>query len=255
MHSMFRLAVPPLLTQRLLSLAFVTLAGWAATAAALPPLHVLIDTGTRMPQAEIVDDVVRSGLQRDLGLALAERLGREVSFRLLPRRRIADALLGGVQADLLCNYLPAWLPPGLLWSKAFLPDAELLLSSRRVAAPAGLAELSGRPIGTIGGFVYPQFEQVLGVRFRREDAPNAEANMRKLAAGRMDHAIIGRTTFDYLIRRDVEGLTIHPPLVVSSFKTHCALSPRSPVRLAELNAAITALEADGGLQGLLARYR
>ena len=227
----------------------------AAGARALPPLHVLIDASTEMPQAQIAGDRVSAGLAYDLALELGTRLRREPLLRVLPRRRIGEALLAGQQADLLCNYLPAWLPAGLQWIQPFLPDAMLLVSLRSQVAPRSLADLAGQPIGTVGGFVYPEFEQALGAEFRREDAPNAQANLRKLAAGRMDHAIIGRTTFEYLLRRDPAGLAVHPPLVVSSFRTRCALSPRSSLKLPELNAAIAALEADGGLQRLLARYR
>jgi ABC-type amino acid transport substrate-binding protein len=220
-----------------------------------PLLHVLVDASTEMPQAQIAADRVTGGLAHDLALALGERLGREVRFRVLPRRRVGEALLAGERADLLCNYLPPWLPAGLQWSQPFLPDAVLVISLRRGAAPQGLADLADQPIGTVAGFVYPEFEQALGPRFRREDAPNVQANLRKLAADRMAHAIIGRTSFEYLQRRDPTGPALHAPLLVSSYKTRCALSPRSDLKLAALNAAIAALEADGGLQRLLARYR
>lgn len=140
--------------------------------------------------------VVRSSTQRDLGLALAERLGREVSLRLLPRRRIADALLGGVQADLLCNYLP---------------DAQLLMSSMRVAAPAGLEDLNGRTIATIGGASSTRSSsRSRGCVFGERMHPMPRRLGGKLATGRMGHAIIGRATFDCLIRHDIEGLTINP---------------------------------------------
>lgn len=238
---------------RLLLLSLLLAVGCARAQPAL--LHVLVDASTEMPQAQIAADRVTGGLAHDLALELGTRLSREVRFRVLPRRRVGEALLAGERADLLCNYLPAWLPAGLQWSQPFLPDAMLVISLRRASAPQGLADLADQTIGTIAGFVYPEFEQALGPRFRREDAPDAQANLRKLAAGRMDHAIIGRTSFEYLLRRDPAGPALHAPLVVSRFKTRCALAPRSGLKLAELNAAIAALESDGGLQRLLARYR
>jgi len=218
-------------------------------------LHVLLDGSTEMPQARIVEGRVVDGLSRDLGLQLGARLKREVVFRVLPRKRIAAELMAGVEADLLCNYLPEWLPKGLLWSQPFIPDAELVISAKAVTAPSAISDLADRSVGTVNGFVYPDFDRALGARFRREDAPDAQANLRKLRAGRMGHAIIGRTTFEYLVRRGHYKGELHPPLEVSNYKTHCALSPRSKLPLSELNAAITALIDSGGLKRTLDTYR
>lgn len=218
-------------------------------------LYVLLDSSTEMPQARIVGGKPVGGLARDLGLQLGARLKREVVFRVLPRKRVASELMAGVEADLLCNYLPEWLPEGLLWSQAFIPDAELVISLASAAAPTTVADLADRPIGTVNGFAYPNFERALGARFRREDAPDAQANLRKLQAGRMGHAIIGRTTFEYLVRRGHYNGELHPPLEVSSYKTHCALSPHSKLSLSELNTAISALIDSGGLKRMLDTYR
>jgi polar amino acid transport system substrate-binding protein len=229
---------------------------WGTThAQAAPTLHVLVDGSTEMPQAQIAGDRVVDGLARDLGLQLGARLDRSVSFRVLPRRRLADTLVAGVQADLLCNFKPDWLPGELHWSQPFLPDAMLVISTTSAPAPRRMADLAGQPIGTINGFVYPEFDQALGARFRREDAPTLQANLRKLAAGRMGHAIVGRTTLDYVMRRNEYPLALHPPLLIASFKTQCALSRHSSVKLSELNTAIATLQADGSLQRLLDRYR
>lgn len=227
----------------------------AAPVRAHERLHVLLDSSTEMPQARIVGGKLVGGLSRDLGLQLGARLKRQVVFRVLPRKRVAAELIAGVDADVLCNYLPEWLPEGLLWSQAFLPDAELLISAITVPAPATLADLADQPVGTVNGFVYPNFERVLGAHFRREDAPDAQANLRKLRAGRMQHAIIGRTTFEYLARRGNLVLRLHKPLEVSSYKTQCALSPRSRISQSELDTAISGLLADGSLQRVLAAYR
>ncbi len=226
-----------------------------ATAQPAPLMHVLVDGSTEMPHAQIDGDRVTDGLARDLGLQLGERLGRSVNFHVLPRRRLASTLVAGVHADLLCNFMPAWLPGELHWSQPFLPDAMLVISTPPAPAPRSMADLAGQPIGTLNGFVYPEFEQALGARFRREDAPTLQANLRKLAAGRMRHAIIGRSTLDYVMRRNEYPLTLHPPLLITSFKTQCALSRHSSVKLGELNTAIATLQADGGLQRLLDRYR
>lgn len=241
------------LSRRHLLLTAVAAAG-PATAAG-PPLVVLIDGSIEMPQARFKDGQAIDGLQYHLGLALGERLGRAVRFRLVPRRSVAPILESGRDADLICNYLPGWLPGPLLWTRPYLDDADLLVTAARRPAPAQLQDLAGQPIGTVSGFAYPETETALGADFVRDDAPNLVTNLRKLASGRIDHAIVGRVTFEYLRRHGEVPLALHPPLVIARVRTACALSPHSSLKLAELDAAIAALQADDSLARIIARYR
>lgn len=219
------------------------------------PLHVLVDGSIEMPQALFKDGQAVDGLQVELAREIGRRLGRPVRFHLVPRRRVAPMLTDGRQADLICNYLPAWLPGPLQWSRAYLDDADLLVTAARHTAPARLEDLAGHPIGTVSGFLYPEVDAALGPRFVRDDAPNAIATLRKLALGRVDHALVGRVTFEYLVRRGEVPIELHPPLVIARFKTACALSPRSGVSLAQLDGALAAMQADGTLGRLFDRYR
>ncbi len=218
-------------------------------------LHVLVDNTAEMPQALIQRDKLSDGILRDIGVALAAKLGREAQFHVLPRKRLAVELVVGGDADIVCGYLSDWLPGELDWSKPFLPDEQLLLSSKPGPAPARPADLKGQVIGTVLGFVYPEMQQLLGAGFVRDDAQDAGANLRKLSVGRMRHAIVGRLQFDYQLRQGHYKLDLHKPLVISSYQSQCALSRRSKVTLAELNKAIAALQADGGVQRILAKYR
>lgn len=235
------------------------LAGLAAAAgsgAAEPAqLHVLIDGSVEMPQALFQDGEALDGLQVQLAREIGRRLGREVRFHRVPRRRVAPLLAAGTEADLICNYLPAWLPGPLQWSRALLDDGDLLITAAHRPAPARLQDVAGQPVGTVSGYVYPEADAALGAAFRRDDAPNAQATLRKLALGRVDHAIVGRMVFEYLMRRGELTVALHPPLTVSQVRTACALSPHSTVKLAQLDAALAALQADGSLKRILDRYR
>src|ERR1700741_5020922 len=91
---------------RLLCLASLLL---AATPVPAAELVVLVDTGTEMPMAGFHGGQLVDGIHKDLGEALARNMGRHASFVLLPRKRIALALENG-KADLICMYIPAWLP-------------------------------------------------------------------------------------------------------------------------------------------------
>ncbi len=240
------------LTRRQLLLALGAPAGAAASES---PLVVLVDSSVQLPQALIRDNQVVQGLQHDIAVELARRLGRPLRFRVVPRRRVGPLLLAGKEADLICTYLPAWLPEPLRWSKPFLDDGELLVTAMRRPAPARLQDLVGQRIGTIAGFEYGQVTALLGDGFLRDDGPNLESLLHKLALGRVDHALVGQTSFEYLQRRGEVPVALHPPLVVARWRTACALSPRSPLTLAELDAALDAMQAEGALRRILDRYR
>ncbi|CAM3933854.1 substrate-binding periplasmic protein [Roseateles saccharophilus] len=231
------------------------LAATGTAAAGDPALYVLVDGSIEMPQARVEDGRVVDGLQYQIAMELGQRLGRTVRFRLVPRRRMAQLLGEGHEADLSCNYLPGWLPGPLQWSRPYLDDADLLVTAARRPAPAQLQELAGQRIGTVTGFLYPEAEAVLGAGFLRDDAPNLVTNLRKLASGRMDHALVGRVSFDYLQRRGEVPLELHPPLVVAKLRPACALSPHSSLSLAQLDAAIAAMLADGSLARIVEHLR
>jgi len=237
------------------SLLLSALAYGAPLRAQAAVLHVLIDGAIEMPQAQFKDGQAVDGLQFHLATEIGRRLGRSVRFRLVPRRRVAQILTDGQEADLICNYMPGWLPGPLLWSRPYLDDADLLVTAARHAAPAQLQDVAGQPVGTVSGFHYPEAEAELGAGFVRDDAPNLVTNLRKLALGRIDHAIVGRVSFEYLRRRGEVPLELHPPLVIARLHTACALSPRSSLSLAQLDAALVALQADGSLARILASYR
>lgn len=231
------------------------LAGACAVRADEPPLHVLVDGSIEMPQAQFKAGRPVDGLQYLLAMELGQRLGRTVRFRLVPRRRIAQLLGEGQEADLICNYIPGWLPGPLQWSRPYLDDADMLVTASRRPAPAQLQDVAGQRIGTVSGFLYPETETALSSGFVRDDAPNLITNLRKLASGRIDHAIVGRVTFEYLQRRGELPLELHPPLVIARLRTACALSPRSSLPLAQLDGAIAAMQADGSLARIVERFR
>lgn len=228
----------------------LALSGWTLAA----ELVVLVDASTEMPWSMRQGDTVVGGIHRDLGDLLAERLGRTVQFKALPRKRLASALAQG-EGDVLCGSQPAWLPGPFDWSRPALPQVELLVSLQSVPRPLAVTDLAGLPIGTINGFVYLDLAGALGDRFVRSDAPNAGANLRKLNLGRVQHATFNQQFLDYQRRQGLLDVPVHPYLVLSSSQTQCALSRRSTLHLAELDHALAALTADGSLLALLARYR
>ncbi|MBJ7311841.1 substrate-binding periplasmic protein [Rugamonas sp. CCM 8940] len=247
-----------------LALLLACAAGWplaVSAAAAAAAVHrtqagelvVLVDTGTEMPMAQFHGGQLSGGIHMELGRALAQKMGKTPRFLALPRKRIALALNDG-QADLLCMYVPAWLPGQFLWSEPFFPMSEVLVTQVSAARPHALAELAGQPIATVLGYTYPILEQALGGAFVRDDGPSNESNFRKMAVGRMHHVLTQQSSLDYH-QKVGSRLQVHPPLLVKHYLGQCAVSPRGQASLAEVNAAIAQLLRDGAVQHIMANYR
>ncbi len=226
----------------------------AASARAADTLVMLLDHSAVMPTVRIEHGQVVEGINRDLALLLAERLGREARFLLMPRRRVANTLERG-EADLLCDYLPAWLPGPFLWSRPFLPSAYWVVTRRDRPAPGFLQALLKQRIGTVRGYAYPELEAALGGALLREDAPNSEASLRMLSLARVDHLAVVQRFLEYQQHIGAFATPLHPPLVVSSYLSQCALSPRSSITVERLNQALSDIVDDGSLERVLQRYR
>jgi ABC-type amino acid transport substrate-binding protein len=222
-------------------------------AAAAPPLVVLVDTGTEMPMAGFRDGRLAEGIHKDLGVALAARLGREADFLLLPRKRIAMALEAG-QADVLCLYLPPWLPGNFQWTRGFFPVSEVVVTDTSVAQPHNLRDLNGKPVATVLGYYYPELEKAMGTGFIRDDGHSSSGNLRKMAAGRLHHAITQQSTLDYYLKVG-EKLSLYPPLVVKHYKAQCAVSPQGSVNVNEVNKAIEQIVKDGSVSKIISNYQ
>jgi polar amino acid transport system substrate-binding protein len=221
----------------------------------VPPqrLVVLVDAGSHMPLADIADGALVGGLHRDVGAAVAERLGRTPQFKVWPRKRIGAALEQG-EGDVLCMYMPEWLPGRLHWSVPFVPMTEVVISRGSAPRPLSLADLADQQIGTVLGYVYPELEHALGTHFVRADTASGLNSLRKLELGRVRHAETTTLFVDYFLKQGGK-LDIHPPLVVKTYRTQCAVSPRGSVAVDDVNRAIGQLLHDGGLARILASYK
>lgn len=217
-------------------------------------LVILVDTATDMPMARFERYVLVDGIHRDIGLELARRMKRTPRFMALPRKRIAKALQDGT-ADVLCSYVPEWLDGKYQWSQPFIPIVELLITGKNVERPHDVAELAGKPIGTVLGYAHPELIAILGQGFVRADAPNTEANLRKLAAGRINYALVGKSFLDWRLVRAEPALSLHPPLVVKSYMGQCAVSPKGRAKLADVDRAVGQMVKDGTLTAIMAKYK
>ena len=217
-------------------------------------LVILVDTATEMPMARFERYRLVDGIHRDIGLALASHMQRTPKFMSLPRKRIVRALEKG-DADVLCSYVPEWLDGSFHWTQPFIPIVEVLIADRSVERPETIADLAGKPIGTVLGYSHPEMLALLGDGFVRADGPSTEANFRKVAAGRIKYALTGKSFLEWRMKQGDLPLSLHPPLVVKSYMGQCAVSPKGRAKLADVDHAIGQMIRDGTVNAIVARYR
>lgn len=242
---------PCAVCRRLLSVVMLFLSGsvWGAQS----EISFLAPTNHVMPLAEFDGRTLRSGILKDLGDAIAERLGMHAKFILMPSKRVSEALRAGT-ADGVCYVLPGWIDGEFNWSNPVIPNLGIVIARSGTPEVQSIADLAGKPMGTVMGYRYPDFEQVLRQHFVREDAPTMALNLRKLVHGRMDYAITEQTTLAYHQRQAANPRLVQV-LRFTSFTAQCAFSKQSKVPFPAIERAIDALVADGTVDNILARYR
>lgn len=236
-----------------LILALALLATPGPVRAADEELRMIAPLNQTMPLVQFHGDKLSGGILKDLGDAIAQRLGRRADFVSVAGDQVAAALSSG-KADGICYVRPFWIDGEFDWSRPLIPDAELVASLPDAPVVRSLLDLRDRPVGTVASYRYPRVEQVLGLRFQRQDSPTMEDNLRRLGPGGPRHTVLGRSTLDYYLKIN-KGLKLRPDLVVASFTAQCAFSRQGHIPFSDIDKAINSLIADGSVKAILARYR
>ncbi|WP_426102964.1 substrate-binding periplasmic protein [Massilia sp. TSP1-1-2] len=216
-------------------------------------LRMIAPLNHAMPLASFKSDKLSGGILKDLGEAIARRLGRSIIFISVAGDQVGAALSDG-KADGVCYVRPFWIDGDFDWSAPLLPDTEVVASHPDMPVLRSLLDLRDRPVGTVTGYRYPRVEQVLGLRFLRSDSPTMEENLHKLMLGHARYTVIVQSTLAYHAKMN-KSLKLRPDLTVASFSAQCAFSRRSHLPFADVDKAINGLIADGSVQRILARYR
>lgn len=225
----------------------------AATRALAGDLVMLAPIDQTMPIVRFQDGRLSGGILKDVGDAVAQRLGRRAVYLNADVPDVKPMLTSG-RADAICYVIPSWIDGDYNWSSPLIPDAEMVVA--RIGSPPvhSLRDLRDRPVSTVAGYRYQRVEQVLGVHFIRTDAENIEKALQQLIDGRVQYSIVGENLLAYL-QHNNPNLKVRPDLVFSAFKAQCAMSRKSQVPFTEFNRAIDAMLSDGTVDQILARYR
>jgi ABC-type amino acid transport substrate-binding protein len=240
-------------------LLLLALSGLAASRAAAQaqspsqtPLRFVASTSNAPPLDMFKDGELVSGIVKDIGDAVATRMSLQAVYVSLPRKRIEEAILSG-EVDAICYASPAWYPRGLRWSSSVIENDDLIVSSPEVPALTAVAQLRGKTIGTVLGFVYPQLDGQIGNHYLRDEAPTAAYSLRKLRQGRIDYAIVDSLTLGWEARANPAVKKL-PTLVLADNHAQCALAETSSIAFTSFNKAVDSLLQDGTIAHILGRY-
>jgi polar amino acid transport system substrate-binding protein len=239
--------------KRLLCSFALLAAACAAQASPSNDFVMLAPLNQSMPLAQFDKGKLSGGILRDMGLALSRRLGRTAHFLTVPVDGTAAALTEG-RADGLCFVLPHWIDGDFNWSVPFMDDAEMVVSRKGAPPVRSLAALRDLPVGSVKAYRYPRVEQVLGEQFLRRDSQTTEENIRKLAAGKVEHALLSKSAVDYY-NYTHRAAPLRPDLTIAAFEAKCAFSKKSEVAFADIDRVFNMMLKDGTIERIIARYR
>jgi len=206
-----------------------------------------------MPLAAFKDGKLTGGIIKDLGEAIAGRMGRKAVFVAIPSKRAQQVLAAG-GGDGLCYISKLWARGTFNWTPPMIPDATVLAARPDAPVITDFKELADQPIAITLGYHYAAVEQALGSHLVRDEAPSVDLDLEKLARGRVRYALVNKLTYDYELR-------IHPDWhlradsVFESFSASCAFSLKSALRFQEVAQAVNALIAEGRVSAIIGKYR
>lgn len=216
--------------------------------------------GSELPEQGYVAALIRA--------AFAEQ-GMTVEIEFYPWARALHLARTGAVDGVVPEYFNASRESEFEFSSTF-PGGPLVLCKRRSDAiefaadplhepDAALQALKAWRFGVVRGYLNTPAFDAADYLIKEETSDDA-TNLRKLVFGRIDLAVIDRHVAEHLIRtrypdytRKIECMT--PAL--ADMPLHIAFSrksPRVPQALAAFNLGLKALEADGRVAALRARY-
>jgi polar amino acid transport system substrate-binding protein len=210
----------------------------------------------------LIDASKGSGLDRDIIDYLNTRLkGRyRFEFDFLPRRRLDQKLHDNEPiAVMLVN--PAWFgdpkQTRYQWSKPLLQEKDLIVSRPQLAIRyQGPASLHGLHFGGEFGHHYVGIDEAVAQgKLLRDDAPTAEANLRKLEVGHIDVIVVPQSTATYYLDRlHLRDKVFVSPTPYQTFYLHFLFQPQLAAAREELDRLIDTLPSDARWQEIVRRY-
>jgi polar amino acid transport system substrate-binding protein len=213
------------------------------------------------PFGEFAGEEFKSGLMKDLLVAIAAELGLDPVYVKLPRKRVDQAVQDG-QIDARCYISPQWVttPDAYVWSGPLFEIHEMVV--RRADAPRldAIDDLKGRTLGLVGGFrggIYDSYRHtnLIGA-LETTSAPSIDNLLNMLVQRRINYASVNSLAFAYYRKRPEYAAVLAPDgLVTETSIVQCAFPRNGKVPTARLLEATTRMRARGDIDRIIAKYR
>lgn len=198
--------------------------------------------------------ILKDGILKDIGEALSKELGIALNTLLLPKQRIAPALLSG-WISFICHSSEIWQPKikdDVWWSHDLYVSTNFVTFLKN-KSPKSKSDLYKERIGTVLNFIYAGLEEDFQKGLiLREDGPNIGSNVQKLLKGRVSYVLMSNLEYNYF-KKSFPVLQF-VDFGQDSVTTKCALSKKSSISLSQLNRAIDTIKKNGTLERILKSY-
>jgi polar amino acid transport system substrate-binding protein len=207
-----------------------------------------------------------TGLANDIVKAAFAAGGVEIELQVLPYERAKQLVIKGTA---VACFSMSWQPEyqgviALAERPLFVCATDYFQNLGKPMASKQESEITARiVVGTVVGYEYPPSVRRLQSQglLTLEASPSEELNLRKLAAGRVDAALINHDAFktiDFLIDRakvaGKVGLAFHCG-ELGSFIGFSQLNPRGPWARERFDAGYRLIAASGQLRQIEQRWR
>jgi len=192
------------------------------------------------------------GFEVELATLLGQRLGRQARPVQGQWDRLLELLARG-DFDLVINGIEVADEKKrvALLSRPYFVAAEVVTLRRGDAGPRTLAELAGKKVGTLPGSMAERIAQHAGADVRTYDGGQSEI-YDDLKAGRLDAVLLDEPVAHYYADIDAAFETVRGDFGTVEYAVAVKLG--DDALLAQVNAALEAMQADGTLRALYERW-
>ena len=236
----------------------VILLAMSLPAAATDLLRVAASSSWNLPYGQFENERLTGGIVFDLVKSLEKPLDVQVTFVVLPRKRLDGGALSG-DYDLRCYLNPKWteIPDKFDWSAKLFDVSDVVFGHNQTPDPKTLAGLQkGAVMSTVLGYVYPALNPIFAAGdLKREDANGQENVTLKMTARRTPYGVSDLLALDWYQRTTPQHRLSNWRVGISKSDFQCAIPKNGNVPAEKIIKALDELKRKGAIDQILQKYR
>ncbi|TLP59176.1 MULTISPECIES: substrate-binding periplasmic protein [Pseudomonas] len=210
-----------------------------------------------MPLVRIEHEQPVEGIVFDLIQAIARETGVQPHYHVMARLRLEEAMASG-DIDVRCNVSTQWLtdrPGDYIWSIPLFEQRDLLVGRAGQTTVSTPQALPAQAIGTVLGYVYPTLEPLFQRgQLHREDSRSQLLALRKLQAGRYQHAVSNQLSLQWFNRQLPAEQRLPVQAVLQEQALGCMVRNDPALPTQAVLRALVRLKQSGEIERIIGRY-